>query len=245
MQVTTARGGEPAGIATPGHGETQTRLAPERHLLTTLDERVHPRHSAVLIVDMQNDYVAEGGASHRRNGSVAPQRAAIEPIRVLVQAARRAGALVIYIQMTLDADTRLSSDVAYLRRVLRFGAEPMVVKGTWGHEVVAELAAQPGDLRVEKQRSSSFEGTNLDLILRSSRIASVIVAGVVTTGCVLTTAQAAVMKDYYVTIPSDCVASPTPALHSAGLMLLTNYLVIQDSVVPSSVIIESWSRSGD
>jgi nicotinamidase-related amidase len=219
-------------------------LATTRHLLISLEDRVQPGHTAVLVVDLQNDYVSEGGVKHRRDGSVATARAILGPVQNLLTAARAAGVLVIYIRMTLDyPGLRYSSDVEYVRRTRRYGDEPMVVAGTWGHEVAPEVAPQPGDLVVEKQRSSGFVGTNLDLILRSNRIESVIITGVVTHGCVFATALSAMMSDYYVTVPSDCVASPRPDLHDAALLLLANYVQLDDSIVPSSRIIGSWQAS--
>ncbi|MGH7845799.1 MAG: cysteine hydrolase family protein, partial [Candidatus Binatia bacterium] len=138
--------------------------ASSRQLLTTLKERIEPPHSALLVVDMQNDYVSERGASHKRHGTVSAARAIIPAIQKLLRASRQAGTMIAYIQMTFDPELRLLSDVDYLRRVKRYGETPMVVKGSWGHEVIAELAPQTGDLVVEKQRSSGFVGTNLDLL---------------------------------------------------------------------------------
>jgi ureidoacrylate peracid hydrolase len=62
-----------------------------RSLLKTLDERIQPSHTAILVVDMQNDYVAEGGASHRRHGTVSAVRAIIPTLRNLLHASRTAG----------------------------------------------------------------------------------------------------------------------------------------------------------
>lgn len=213
-----------------------------RKLLTTLSERVTPPRTAVLVVDMQNDYVAEGGASHKRHGTVAAVRSIIPTVQRLVRSARTAGTLVVYIQMTFDSELRLLSDVDYLRRIKRYGETPMVVKGTWGHEVADELAPLPGDMRVEKQRSSGFVGTNLDLLLRSNHIRSVIVTGVVTQGCVLATASSALVHDYYVTVAGDCVASANKELHDAALLILRSSLVLEDSVVAAQKIIDIWSE---
>jgi nicotinamidase-related amidase len=210
-----------------------------RNLLTSLDERIKPSHTALLVVDMQNDYLSEGGASHRRHGTVSAMRDIIPPLQKLLTSARHAGILVVYIQMTFDQEMRLLSDVEYLRRIKRYGETPMLVKNTWGHEVVPELAPQPGDMIVEKQRSSAFVGTNLDLLLRSSHIQSVIVTGIVTQGCVLATAKSAAY-DYYVTTVSNCVASHKTELHDAALLLLRNTLALEDSVVTADKITNSW-----
>jgi nicotinamidase-related amidase len=210
--------------------------------MTTLTDRIKPSRTAVLVVDMQNDYVAEGGASHKRHGTVAAVRSIIPTAQRLIRSARTAGTLVVYIQMTFDSELRLLSDVDYLRRIKRYGETPMVVKGTWGHEVASELAPLPGDMSVEKQRSSAFVGTNLDLLLRSNHIQSVIVTGVVTQGCVLATASSALMHDYYVTVASDCVASANKELHDAALLILRSSLVLEDSTVAAQRIMDVWSE---
>jgi ureidoacrylate peracid hydrolase len=216
-------------------------LVHSRKLLTTLKERAAPSHTALLVVDMQNDYVSESGASHKRHGSVSAVRAIVPPLQKLLDSARQTDALLVYIQMTFDAQLRLLSDVDYVRRIKRYGETPMVVKGTWGHAVIDELSPQPGDMVVEKQRSSAFVGTNLDLLLRSNHIQSVIVTGVVTQGCVMATASSALLHDYYVTVVNDCVASAKKELHDAALMLMKSTLVLEDSVVPSQKIIDTWS----
>jgi nicotinamidase-related amidase len=214
--------------------------APARHLLTTLRERILPAHTAVLVVDMQNDYVSPGGATDQRQGNVAAAQAVIPATARLLRAAREAGALVVYIKMTMDAELRTVSDVEYLRRVDRWGDLGVAVKGTWGHEVCPELAPQKGDLEVEKFRSSGFTGTNLDQVLRSNGIRSTIVTGVVTHGCVDSTARDAMLYDYYLTIARDCVASPNREQHEASLFLLERRMQLPDSLVTADRIIAEW-----
>jgi nicotinamidase-related amidase len=189
----------------------------DRQLLDTFHDQVRPAHTAVLVVDMQNDYVAPGGATDKRNGNVAAGQAIIPPLRRLIDGARRYGALVVYIKMTLDADLRLVSDVEYTRRRRRWGDIPVAVEGTWGHDVVAELAPLPGEWCVAKTRSSGFVGTNLDMVLRSHYIRTALVTGVVTQGCVASTARDAVHHDYYTILVGDCVASGSQRMHELAL----------------------------
>jgi ureidoacrylate peracid hydrolase len=222
--------------------DRQMLQARARHLLTTLEDRVKPGHTAVVVVDLQNDYVSEGGVKHRRDGTVTSGQAVLAPTGRLLASARSAGALVIYLKMTLDYPwMHYASDVDLGRRARRYGDEEMVVAGTWGHEIAPEVAPENGDVVIEKQRSSGFVGTNLDMILRSNRIESIVLAGVVTHGCVFATGLSAMMSDYYVTVAEDCVGSPRPDLHDIALKLLVNYLQFEDSVVPSGRIIDAWS----
>src|SRR5689334_18685966 len=84
-----------------GRGEFAMSSVPARRLFTTLQQRIAPVHTAVIVVDMQNDYVSIGGAGHRRHGSVEAAQSIIPALQTLLSSARRVGALVVYIQMTM------------------------------------------------------------------------------------------------------------------------------------------------
>lgn len=134
---------------------------------------------------------------------------------------------VIYIQMTTLPGRRAESP-AQIRFNLRLhlGADGVVEPlsytpdGSTGQEVIPQLAPQDGDLMVKKYRSSAFWGTNLDMLLRSNGIESVVVTGCTTEGCVESTARDALFNDYYVVIVEDCVASDDRAQHEASLLLM-------------------------
>ena len=87
-------------------------------LLTTLSDRVRPAHTAVIVVDMQNDYVSVGRAAALRDGTVADEQAIVAPLQSLLNAARSAGVLVVYLQMTYPRDQRLASEIGATRQVL-------------------------------------------------------------------------------------------------------------------------------
>jgi len=111
------------------------------------------------------------------------------------------------------------------------------VEGTEGQQIIPELAPKPGDVVVRKYRSSGFWGTNLDMLLRSNGIKSIVITGATTEGCVESTARDGLFNDYYVIVPEDCVASDDPAQHDASLLLMRHRF----DVVPSSEILEMWS----
>jgi nicotinamidase-related amidase len=110
------------------------------------------------------------------------------------------------------------------------------IEGTPGQEIIAELTPEPGDLIVRKYRSSGFWGTNLDLLLRSNGIESVIVTGCTTEGCVESTARDALFNDYYVVLPEDCLASDDRRQHEASLFLMRHRF----DVVSSDDILSCW-----
>jgi nicotinamidase-related amidase len=220
----------------------EAKMARARDLLLTLAQRVDPRHAAVVVVDMQNDYVSPGGATDKKQGNVAEAQAIIPNLRSLLAAARASGTLVVYVCMALDQELELLPDIEYHRRKVRWGDIPVAVKGTWGFQLPDELAPQTGDMIVEKFRSSGFMATNLDMVLRGFGIRSTIITGVVTTGCVESTVRDALMCGYYVTVPSDCVASPDPALHEEGIRRFRGMLGVQDGIVTAQQIIDEWNK---
>ena len=171
-----------------------------------LSEVVVPAHTALILVDMQNDFLAPEGNSARVEGrDVSQVPEVIRSLAGLLEQARRAGVLIVHLQNTTLPDGR-SDSPAFLAAKARVAKNPLyTLDGTWGHEFVDDLAPASGEVVVKKHRSSGFVKTDLDLILRSNRIESVVVTGCITNGCVLATAQHARFNDYYAVVPEDCV----------------------------------------
>ncbi|MBI4307479.1 MAG: isochorismatase family protein [Chloroflexi bacterium] len=211
----------------------------ECQVYTTLAEIADPEHTALLVVDMQNDYIARGGASDkagRRDTSAF--KSVIAQTKCTIEAARQAKVPVVYIQNTWLPNHRSVSG-AWLRFIERSGfleGASVTVDGTWGHRIVDELAPRPEDIIVKKWRASAFIGTNLDLVLRCNRIESVVVTGVVTQGCVESTARDAAFLDYYVVVLGDCVQSTRQDLHEASLQVMA----ARFDVVDSDEVLRVW-----
>lgn len=207
-----------------------------KQVFTELSELVDPTHTALLVVDMQRDFVAPGGAFGRLGIDLSMYPPMIARLQRLLEGARRAGVRVVHIAMTSLPDG-LSDSPAQLRfnlrrhrashgegDPLRYGAE-----GTEGHELIPELAPRNGELVVEKYRSSAFRATNLDLLLRSNGIQTVVMTGGTTEGCVESTARDAMFEDYYVVVVEDCVASDDRAQHDASMLLMRHRFDIAGS----------------
>jgi nicotinamidase-related amidase len=198
-----------------------------KEVYTELVELVAPAHAALLVVDMQRDFCEAGGAFDELGVDLSMYPPVIPRIAALIAGARRAGVQVIFIQMTV-LPGRLSESPAQIRFNLRLhltshaDVEPLryAAEGSVGQEILPELAPSDGDLVVKKYRSSGFWGTNLDMLLRSNGVKSVVVAGCTTEGCVESTARDALFNDYYVVIVEDCVASDDRAQHDASLLLM-------------------------
>lgn len=198
-----------------------------KNVLTTMEELVDPSRAALLVVDMQRDFCLPGGSFDNYGIDLAMYPPMIPRLASLLDGARTAGVRVIHIQMTV-LPGRASESAPQIRFNMRLhqgrhqDAEPLLyaVKGTPGHDFVPQLAPLPGEIVVQKYRSSAFWGTNLDQVLRSNGIESVIVAGCTTEGCVESTARDAQFSDRYVVIPEDGVASDDRSQHEASLHLM-------------------------
>lgn len=187
----------------------------------SLAEIVRPEHTALVVVDMQNDCVGVNGWFAQQGKGVAQLQDVVPRVVALVEAARAAGVLVVFIeQTTLPANG--SDSPAWLYFKTRDGRErtDYTLDGSWGQQTIDELNVGPHDIRVRKFRPSAFHGTSLDKILRAHGIASVVTCGVITQGCVQATTLDASFHDYYTVFARDCIGSFTPALHDNALTFL-------------------------
>ncbi|MEB3861424.1 MAG: cysteine hydrolase [Desulfurococcales archaeon] len=151
------------------------------------------RETAVIVVDMQNDFVHPNGALF-----VPASRDTIAPIARLLEKARSAGARVFYTQ-----DTHYDDDPEY--RIWGEHAR----HGTWGWRIVDELAPKEGDIVVMKTRYDGFYGTPLDDLLRIYGIKNLVIVGTVANICVLHTVASAALRWYKVYVPIDGISALT------------------------------------
>lgn len=176
-----------------------------------------PRATALLVIDLQNDFLAPGGAYHR-GGAVSPQARAL-PARVapVARALKAQGGFVAASQFTLWPDAGGEPMISpHLKRLRPFLAKGDFAAGSAGHANVTEFDGLV-DVSVWKVAYSAFFNTQLDWVLRRAGVSSLLVAGIVTNGGVASTVRDAHMRDYHVTVLEDGCAAPTPAMHEAAL----------------------------
>lgn len=215
-----------------------------KQVFTELAELVDPRHAALLVVDMQRDFCAPGGAFERLGIPISMYHPMIPRLVRLVEGARSAKVLIVYVLMTV-LPGRASESPAQIRFNMRMHlsqaeGEPLryTEDGSEGQKLIEELTVEDGDLVVKKYRSSAFWGTNLDMLLRSNGIQTVVVSGCTTEGCVESTARDAMFNDYYVVIADDCVASDDREQHDASMLLMRNRF----DIAGSEQILREWSN---
>ena len=195
-----------------------------KRVFDSLSEVVDPGHTAVVVVDMQNDLVSPDGVGGRAGGNVSAQQAIIPALQRLLDAARGAGARVVYVRLVTEQNyATMHPSWLYRYRVMDWVKLPLdrrLPEDGWGGEVVEEITPQSGDLVVKKHRESAFIGTELDQVLRSNGVRSVIVVGTATGGCVQATAQDAQWLDYYAVVARDCVPGGASRRNQVGLALM-------------------------
>jgi nicotinamidase-related amidase len=204
-----------------------------------LADMVDPAHTALLIIDMQRDYC--GDARVALGLDPTPQRRAAPVIEQLVDVARRVGVLPIFVQNVLSGDGLTHSGVAIANELHVWHSFGISAGAAAGSEFIDGIGYRPGDPVVVKRRNSAFHGTDLDLLLRSNAIDTVVLTGQATFACVDTTARDALCHDYYVVVVEDGVATVAEerALHDATLTVLRHFLPVQ-GVATSSEIRAVW-----
>ena len=168
---------------------------------------------ALLIIDMQNDFIRDGSAMQVPGaGRVIP-----EIVQVL-SLFRRHGLPVFHVVRIQRAD---GSDVEVFRKDA-FRKTPYAVEGTEGAGIIAELTPAPGEYIIRKNRMSAFMHTDLDLLLRSLGIVTVYITGVQTPNCIRTTVFDAAALNYSVVLVEDAVAARNENIHRANLEDMVN-----------------------
>ena len=201
-----------------------------------LEEIVDPAHTALLVVDMQNDFCAPDGHFARHGRDVARVARIVPGIRRLLASARAAGMVIVYTRQTTLPDAA-SDTPAWTYFKTRDGKSPdYTIRGTWGAEFIDSLLPEDDVVIVEKHRPSAFHRTDLDQVLRGHGVETVVVSGCITQGCVQATATDASYHDYYAVVVEDCVESPSAQLHENALTFLRS----RYDVVPAESLIRVW-----
>ena len=177
--------------------------------------------TALLIVDLQNDFLHPEGA-YGRAGQCAPEISALPSrLQPLADRVRAKGGWIVSTHFTLvpakDGEPIISPHLKKLRPFLGKGD---FLPGTWGHALVDPL--QPADLSIEKIAYSAFYQTRLEWVLRKCGIVRLIVGGIVTNGGVASTVRDAHVRDIETVVLSDGCAAFSPAVHETAIAALAS-----------------------
>ena len=199
-----------------------------------------PTCTAIVLIEYQNDFTSEGGALHDAVRDVMKRTGMLENTRRLVEAARAAGATVVYapISYVPGYGELALHPYGILKGVVDANA---FVKGEWGAEIVDALEPQEGDVVIEGKRGlDSFATTNLDFILRGRGITTIALGGFLTNCCVESTMRTGYEKGYHVITLSDCVAATSAAEHENAIKF--DYPMFSE-VMTSQAFIEQLERA--
>jgi nicotinamidase-related amidase len=176
-----------------------------------------PQTTALVLIEYQNDFTTDGGVLHGAVSEVMESTGMLDKTVELVTAARAAGATIMHAPITFVSGYHELSSHPYgiLKGVVDGNA---FVKDSWGAAIVDVLAPQPGDIVVEGKRGlDTFASTNLDFILRSKGIDTIVLGGFLTNCCVESTMRTGYENGYRVITLTDCVAATSQAGHDNAI----------------------------
>jgi len=214
-----------------------------RRVCETIEELLTPHSTALVVIDLQNDFVGAGGVvDSRGEGREARLRGLVQNAATALRRAREIGVTIVFLCYARTCDHRYESSASLRWTFIKRGytaGQVSAIEGTWGAEIVAPLGPEDGDLVVQKRRSSGFFGTNLNETLQTRGIRTVVLAGVSTHGCVEATARDAELNDYYVVLLEDCVGAYDDKLHRAALTVMAS----RYEVIDTSALLDVWSHA--
>ena len=215
----------------------------------SLLDSLTPARTALLVIDMQRDFLLPEGYAAQAGLNIAPLIAAIRPIGKLLAAARAAGLLIVHTREGHLPD--LSDCPPYkLERSRRANAEigskgplgRLLVRGEVGHDFVDALHPLEREIVIDKPGYSAFPHTTLQQVLTKRAIETLIITGVTTEVCVSSTLRTAVDLGYRCITVSDACASGDPALHKAALTMIGVEGGIFGEVATTAAVVERFAR---
>jgi nicotinamidase-related amidase len=202
---------------------------------------------ALLIIDMQRDFLEPGGFGAALGNDISRLKSAVGPCAAVLAAARRAGILIIHTREGHRPDLTDAPPMKVERGdpAMRIGARgPMgriLIRGELGHDIIPELYPAAGEPVIDKPGKGAFYQTDLELMLKNRSIETLLVCGVTTEVCVNTTVREANDRGFRCVVLSDCCASYFPEFHDMGLKMITAQGGIFGSVSASAAAIAALS----
>lgn len=206
-------------------------------LLVSLEETVDPRHTALIVIDVQNDFVYGKGKLSSPAGKINPCEEIISPLNTFIDKCRKMGVTVIYTFTIHAGDLDLPP---YKARMVRRQTAPVCMRGTKGGEFPEKLNKPlPHDPIVTKHGFDAFADHNLHTLLQNRGIKSLIFSGIDTAVCVDTTLRHGFHLGYYVVMAKDLCASPDPFRQECAVKLVESQYGF---VTTSKEVIQIWDK---
>ena len=213
-------------------------------MLRTLERKVDPSHAALIVVDVQNDFCSKGGAFDRDGADLTLMTDMFPRLIDFIEMARKMKLLIIFVQSIYTTKSNCYLSEVWVEHYIRMGKGrftdyPALEEGSWGADFCKGFKPLPEEVVVKKHRYSAFLDTDLDLILRSKGIRTLIMTGVATNVCVEMTARIGFLKDYYIVLLKDCTATISEELHKNALRNIETHYGI---VVDSGEVLDCWGN---
>lgn len=206
-------------------------------LLKSLAEIANPTHSALIIIDPQHDFCSERGAMAQRFGfDMQEIKEAVPRLNAFIERCRRAGVLVVWVR-EIFADARMWPN----QKAQWGGGEDiwLIREGSKGIEwYEGMIAPAPGEPVITKWQYDAFEDTELNLLLQSRGIETLLMTGFTTNICVETTARHGYIKGYYIVLVTDCTGAPTLAEYESAVFNIKTYF---GRVASSDEVVQTWA----
>jgi ureidoacrylate peracid hydrolase len=206
---------------------------------SSLAEWIDPASSALLVVDMQNDFCHPQGAFAMRGLDISLAQRIVPTVGRLLDVAREAGVPVVIMRVVRGENTGWPAFERLTRYNYGPGFIPVFVEGTWGAELLEEFRPKPGDIQLDKNRYGAFTGTNLDLMLKNKGVRTIVMSGGATNVCVESTAREGFMLDYNVVVVEDACATVTKELHEGTLASIRGWF---GRVESAEAVIAVWRK---
>jgi ureidoacrylate peracid hydrolase len=208
-----------------------------RRILTTVAEKVAPQHAAVVVIDCQHEFIAEGGFWDELGQDVSETKVVAGRIAAFLERARDHGVRIVHARAIYD---RHHMNDPMFERLHRHGSRLYCQSDDPASRFYNGLEPRPGEPEGVKHRFDAFDDTELDMILRAWRVKTVILAGLVTHGCVDSTARHAYFNGYYVVFPPDLTAGASEEVKRVTVESIN----VMFGVTPSAdEIVTAWERS--
>lgn len=212
-----------------------------REIPETLAEIVDPKHTVVIMHDIQNDNTGPGGA-FEKDGRRIDVTHLIQPIARFLDEARRKNVRVMYTEYTnlpnfgTYTDTRVRDLHPVLSDPARRDSQLSSIQGTWGCQTIPELKPRPGEIVISKFRVDAFIGTLLEYLLRLHKIRTIIHTGIATEVGILPTAWHAINLGFFVVVPEDLVGPMQKQYHEEAMAFLRRLTM----AALSADIVKAW-----
>jgi nicotinamidase-related amidase len=208
-----------------------------------------PATTALLIIDMQRDFLEPAGFGELLGNDVSLLARVIEPLAAVLALARAQAMMIIHTREGHRPDLADCPPSKLARGRLEVGiGSPgpngrILVRGEYGHDIVDELTPLPGEVVLDKPGKGSFYATDLELILRNGGIRNLIVTGVTTEVCVHTTVREANDRGFECLVLGDCVGSYFPEFHRVALEMVAAQGGIFGWVAGSAELLQAMSNT--